>query len=719
MLEHIRVIDLCDGTSQFAGHILARLGAEVIAVEPVEGVSTRHSGPYVDDDPHLDFSLTHWAYNRGKKSVVLDIELEQDREKFLRLIQSADILFEDCQPGYLESLGLSPLDLANTNPQIIHASITPYGLTGPRSHWLGTDLTAAAGSSFLYASGDADRAPLRIGVPHSFLHGAADAAAASLVALQERNRSGMGQHIDVSAQESLTIGFPQNVAPMENALPADRMAGGIRIGGMEIPLLFPCLDGYAICVILPGAAFAPFCHRLTDWLEEEGASDENLRSIDWVNIGVQLFAGEVSFDAVAAAFATYGRFLASKSKAELWDAALERNLLITPSMTIADLVNYEHLEAREFWDIEPNSRGGEVKYPGELVKFKNNSVSFPGRPPTLGEHNDSIALERQTQIHVREPATDSLPLDGLKVVEFSWVIATPSAVRILCDYGADVVKVETASRPDTMRTVNPFVNEDPHPDNSVGYGVYNAGKRSLSLDLSKPEAKDVVYDLIRWADIATESFAPGAMKRLGFGYEVLSEINPGLIMLSSSLLGQSGPHSTLAGYGYMAAAIAGYYELTGWADRPPAGPYGPYTDFLAPRVVVSSLMAALEKRRETGLGEYIDLSQTECALHYLAPAILDQTVNGRTIQRAGNDDPNIFPHGVFPAQGDDSWLAIACSDDSWPRLAHLLKLDDLANADQTIRREQQATIHEQINAWSSVRNSTAAAEELQALGVAA
>jgi len=337
----------------------------------------------------------------------------------------------------------------------------------------------------------------------------------------------------------------------------------------------------------------------------------------------------------------------------------------------------------------------------------------------LGEHNDSIALERQTQIHVREPATDSLPLDGLKVVEFSWVIATPSAVRILCDYGADVVKVETASRPDTMRTVNPFVNEDPHPDNSVGYGVYNAGKRSLSLDLSKPEAKDVVYDLIRWADIATESFAPGAMKRLGFGYEVLSEINPGLIMLSSSLLGQSGPHSTLAGYGYMAAAIAGYYELTGWADRPPAGPYGPYTDFLAPRVVVSSLMAALEKRRETGLGEYIDLSQTECALHYLAPAILDQTVNGRTIQRAGNDDPNIFPHGVFPAQGDDSWLAIACSDDSWPRLAHLLKLDDLANADQTIRREHRAAIHEQINAWSSVRNSTNAAEELQALGVAA
>ena len=719
MLEHIRVIDLCDGISQFAGHILTRLGAEVIAVEPERGVSTRLTGPYVADDPDPDFSLTHWAYNRGKKSVVLDIESEEGRTRFRDLVQSADILFEDQRPGYLHSLDLAYEDIKEINPKIIHASITPYGLTGPRSHWSGTDLTAVAGSSFMHASGDADRAPLRVGVPHSFLHAAADAAAASLIALQERYRSGTGQHIDVSAQESLTIGFPQNVAPLENALASDRMAGGISLGGMDIPLLFPCLDGYTICVILPGAAFAPFARRLTEWLEEEDAADDNLISIDWENLGVQLFAGEVSFDVVAAAFATYGRFLASKSKAELWDAALERNLLITPSMTIADLVEYEHLEAREFWDVKPDGKGGEAKHPGGLVKFKNSDADFGGIPATLGQHSDSISLDRATSLDIREPVTDSLPLEGLKVVEFSWVIATPSAVRILCDYGAEVVKVETASRPDTMRTVNPFVNEDPHPDNSVGYGVYNAGKRSLSLDLSKPESKEVVFDLIRWADIATESFAPGAMGRLGFGYDVLSEINPGLIMLSSSLLGQSGPHSTLAGYGFMAAAIAGYYELTGWPDRPPAGPYGPYTDYLAPRIVVSSLMAALEKRRETGLGEHIDLSQTECALHYLAPAILDQSVNGRTIQRAGNDDPNIFPHGVFPADGNDSWLAGACSDESWPQLADLLGLQDLSDANQTARREQRTIIDERLSAWSSVRDSTAAAEELQGLGVAA
>ena len=140
-------------------------------------------------------------------------------------------------------------------------------------------------------------------------------------------------------------------------------------------------------------------------------------------------------------------------------------------------------------------------------------------------------------------------------------------------------------------------------------------------------------------------------------------------MLSSSLLGQTGPHSTIAGYGFMAAAIAGYYELTGWADRPPAGPYGPYTDYLAPRVVVAALMAALENRNRTGEGEYIDLSQTEAALHYLAPAILDQSINGRTVQRQGNDDAHMYPHGVYLSAGEDSWIELACTNAMWTALA--------------------------------------------------
>ena len=334
----------------------------------------------------------------------------------------------------------------------------------------------------------------------------------------------------------------------------------------------------------------------------------------------------------------------------MWQAAFDRNILLTPSSTIGDLVDNEHLADREFWVDHDAGNGSTARFPGPLVRHSVDQPSPLGPAPTLGAANGQIDTDRRPSV----PATPvpgsagRRPLEGVNVLEFSWVIATPSAVRVLCDYGATVVKVENAGRPDTMRTVNPFQDEDPHPDNSVGYGVYNAGKRSISLDLSKPESREVVLDLVRWADIVTESFAPGAIARLGYGYDELSKINPELIMLSSSLLGQTGPASSLAGYGFMAAALAGIYDITGWPDRDPAGPYGPYTDYLAPKIVVSSLVTALEHRDRTGKGQYIDLSQTECALHYLAPAILDQSVNGRTLTRQGNDDPRMYPHGVYP-----------------------------------------------------------------------
>ena len=192
-----------------------------------------------------------------------------------------------------------------------------------------------------------------------------------------------------------------------------------------------------------------------------------------------------------------------------------------------------------------------------------------------------------------------------------------------------------------------------------------------------------------------------------------------IIVLSSSLLGQSGPYSSLAGYGFMAAALAGFYEITGWPDRGPAGPYGPYTDFLAPRVIVASLMAALERRDHTGAGCYIDVSQTEAALHYLAPAILDASINGRDPQRCGNEDPHMSPHGVYPSSGDDQWVAIACTDDRWPALVAAigLDLDEAAGWDQAARRERAAPISAAISAWTAERSNTEASETLQASGI--
>ncbi len=727
MLQHYRVLDLCGGISQFAGYMLASLGAEVIAVEPPGGVQSRHAGPFVDDKPDPERSLAHWAYNQGKQSVTADLSTAEGRERLLGLVAGADALIEDAPVGHMASLGLAYDDLAAVNPAIVHASVTPFGSTGPRSTWAGSDLTAVAGSGFLHASGDKDRAPVRVsGVPQSFLQAAGDAAAATLIALREAQRSGRGQHVDISAMESMTHGQPQNLSPRVNANAVERLAGGLSLGGIDIPMLFPCADGNTICVALMGAAFAPFTQRLVEWEAEEGFADEELQAVNWETVAAEVLGGQRSPEIIAKSFATHARFLATKTSEELWAAAFDRNLLITPSALVSDLLTNPHFADRGFWRDVSFDDARTARYCGPLVHFSDDAPERQLAVPQLGADNDTVDTARQpyaaTAIAANgAPASDGsdLPLAGLKVVEFSWVIATPSAVRILADYGATVVKVETESRPDTMRTVNPFVDEDPHPDNSVGYGVYNAGKRSLSLDLSNPESRPVVDDLIRWADIATESWAPGAAARMGYGYDDFSAINPRLIMLSSSLLGQSGPYSSLAGYGFMAAAIAGFYEITGWPDRGPAGPYGPYTDFLAPRVIVSSLMAALERRDRTGTGCYIDISQTEAALHYLAPAILDASINGRDPQRCGNEDPHMSPHGVYPSTGEDQWVAIACTDDRWTGLAGTIGLagDEAAGWDQAARREHAAEIDEAISAWTSERTNVEAAESLQSSGI--
>ena len=224
---------------------------------------------------------------------------------------------------------------------------------------------------------------------------------------------------------------------------------------------------------------------------------------------------------------------------------------------------------------------------------------------------------------------NDLPLNDVKICDFMWVMAGPASTRILADYGATVVRIESPTRVDTARTLQPYHNNQLGPDSSGLFANCNAGKFGISLDLGNPAARAVVHDLVRWADVVTESFSPKAMRAWGFDYESLRKVNPRLIMLSSCLMGQTGPLAKIAGFGNMAAAISGFHNLTGWPDRAPSGVFGAYTDYVAPRFTAMAILAALDHRRRTGEGQYIDQSQAECAIHFLGPAILDYTVNGR------------------------------------------------------------------------------------------
>ncbi len=316
------------------------------------------------------------------------------------------------------------------------------------------------------------------------------------------------------------------------------------------------------------------------------------------------------------------------------------------------------------------------------------------------------------------------PLADVKVLDLMWAIAGPTVTRTLADYGATVVRVETARRVDVCRTIGPFLTLPPGTEDSALFHNMNVGKYMLTLDLSTAGGRGVLLDLVRWADVVTEAFAPGVMRTRGLEYDTLRQVNPAIIMLSTCLMGQTGPLASFAGFGNLAAAVVGFTHLCGWPDRSPAGPFGAYTDYIAPRFTVAAILAALDHRRRTGEGQWIDLSQAEASLHFLAPAVLDYAVNGRMETRTGNRDPDAAPHGVYPTAGEDRWVALAVrSDDQWLTLCQAMQRPDLG-ADQRFatcagRQQWQDHLDAEIAEWTAARDGHEIEALLQGMGIPA
>ena len=264
---------------------------------------------------------------------------------------------------------------------------------------------------------------------------------------------------------------------------------------------------------------------------------------------------------------------------------------------------------------------------------------------------------------------DRLPFSGVKVADFSWVWVGPTTTKYLADHGATVIRVETLSRPDIIRLIGPFKDNVPGPNRSHGFNDFNTSKLGLTLNLRTSEGVEIAKRLLAWADVYIESFTPGTITRLGLGYEVAQAINPGIIMVDTSLMGQTGPAAAFAGYGFHAGAVAGFYDIVGWPDLPPDGPWVAYTDAVCPRILASIVMAALDHRRRTGQGQVIDAGQMEMALHFLAPQIADFNASGRLVTRNGNRSDTAAPNGAYPCAGEDQWCTIAVeSEDQWAAL---------------------------------------------------
>ena len=322
---------------------------------------------------------------------------------------------------------------------------------------------------------------------------------------------------------------------------------------------------------------------------------------------------------------------------------------------------------------------------------------------------------------------DALPFGELKVLDLAWVVAGPMIGRVLADFGATVIRVESARRVDTARVMGPFPGGKMDTRQSALYENCNAGKLGLALDLSSAQGQQVVRDLVAWADVLVESFSPGQMQRWGLGYESLQEIQPGLVMVSTSLMGQSGPYASFAGYGNVGAAMAGFQHLVGEEGELPIGPFGPYTDYVGPRFGLVALLAALDHRRRTGEGGWLDVSQAEAGIQFLAPQIADVAVTGTVAAACGNRDPQMAPHGVFRCGvegGFDEWISIAVRDDAeWHALADLIGQPELAHdrrfACLAKRKENEAALEQIVSAWAAGRRAHVAEQQLQERGIPA
>jgi crotonobetainyl-CoA:carnitine CoA-transferase CaiB-like acyl-CoA transferase len=722
MLSPYRVLDLCDERGLACGQVLADLGADVIQIEPPSGSPARRIGPFYKGEAHPERSLHWWAFARNKRSVALDLDTREGQRALRRLVEGADFLVESETPGTMAARGLGYDDLAALNPRLVYVSITPFGQDGPKARYAATDLVVQAAAGSMILSGHPDRAPLRTAGVSAFSYAGAEAAGALLIAHQERLRSGRGQHVDVSAQLSanLAAGFTLLSSQIGQS-PTRRSGGGVRTARLRLPFIWEAADGYVSLTLAFDPVNRPFSRRLLEWMCEEGACDAEARDRDWGAHLVQVGAGQVPTDRFERLKGAIAEFLRARTKHALLDAARERSLLLVPVATLDDVLASPQLEAREYWRDH-------ARYPGPFVRFGRTPIRYRHRPPCVGEHTDEVLGETRPlpapPADRDAPAESGLPLAGLKVLDFMWVMAGPYATRVLSDYGATVVKLESASRIDLVRVLPPFYGGQLGLETSAAFGSINAGKRSLALDLRKPEAREVVLDLVRWADVVTEAFSPRAMANWGFDYASLCEVRPDLIMLSTCLFGQTGPLSRMAGYGTMGAALAGLVQPTGWPDRPPSGPWGPYTDWIAPRFAVPALLAALDHRRRTGEGQYIDQSQAESSLHFLAPALLDCAVNGHALDRAANADPQMAPHGVYPARGEDAWVAIAVRDGrDWERLCVLLERPEWAAdprfASLEARLAHVEALDEELAAWTRAREPLEVERLLQEAGVPA
>ena len=688
LLHSLRLLELGGGlAAAVCARMFADFGADTVRVV------LPSDAPADDEERAARVTL-----DVHKRTVPLDPARAAGREALESLVREADLVVLAGNLEALGALGLGPAQLRTRTPRAVVACITPFGLTGVRSGLPGPDLVVfhSSGMARQLMGRVADtegEPPVRAAGEQSAHIGGISAATAAMHALYRQRAGGGGELIDVSMEEALALQSPRELAlPGYGATAMERQA---EPGSVSMSFMLQASDGWV--AISPREA-----HQWEAWIEVLGApawaSESRFVERDSrMAHGIELQS-------------LMGAWCRQRTRAEIVNAAQAAHVPCMALQTPDEVLASPQLAHRRFFRTVPHGEG-RVAIAGPPFGLPPSDYAQPldDAPSSAGaaRWRDRLSIAPGSSSVSATGAEGRLPLDGVRVLDFSWVIAGPTCTRLLAAMGADVVKIESASRPDPGR-------------GSQLHSVLGQSKRGLSLNLKSPLAIEAAKRLVAYSDIVVENFASGVMERFGLGYHDLRAIRPDIVLVSTSGLGRTGPEARTVAYGTLVQCYAGFSALIGTPGRPPVTGMA-WSDPLCGLDMAFAAVAALYDRRESGRGRHIDFSMVEALLATMPAALFDYQVSGRAFEPQGNRSRVHTPHDVYRCRGEDAWLAVAVTNEAeWRALCDLVPaLAPLRALDLVGRRLQGERIDAVIATWARDRSPAAAAEQLQTAGVPA
>ncbi len=710
-LQAVRVLDLTDERGIYGAKLLADLGADVLRCEPGQGDPLRQRGPTLDAGGNRH-SLWHAFFASSRRICTLDLH-SAGLAQLRTLVDEADVVLS-CAGAF--GVAEAQLDAARARrPELVVVETSSFGATGPWRDYLAPDLVAGALGGAVATSGDVDTPPLKTFGELNFVLSGAYAAIAALAALHRARRCGSGQRGEVSVHESIASCLEHVLMWYWYRERLPNAAGPVlaRRGSLHWS------NAYVVMPAKGGGIMVTPTPNLDNqlvWLIEKEVQQDLLEP------KYQEPGNRAAF--IRRLMEVLRQWVAGEAVEELFFEAQERHAPYGWVLPVQKVAENPQLRARQWWqDFRIGTDGGgaaaELRGPGAPYRFEatpwrlRRSVHASGfrerPPPTAGQRDRGETV-----------ATDERPLSGLRVLDFTHVLAGPFATRILADLGADVVKVNSNAR------------AGPNAPDGVYYAMWNRNKRALALDMSQDEARGICRRLCATADVVIDNFSVGVLERWGVGYQRVAAANPKVIYLQMSGMGEGGPWSSFVTYAPTIHALAGLTRLTGVEGREDIGIGFSYNDHCAGLHGACAILAALEARRQIGRGQRIDLSQFEVGVNLIGPSLLDYFANGKEAQPCGNRLPYdaAAPHGCYRCAGtesdavaDERWLAIACmTDDQWQALRRVMGDPSWGRAPRLATakgRAEAADLDDRIGQWTKTRRAEELMERCQAAGVPA